>query len=156
MAKKKSEGGGGVPLPSKKTQEKSTRLIVSILYIILGISTILNVFDAFVNLFKGQTDGMTATILTFTVGILMALAGVFSLFRLQKTARAWIGVLIFIVALVNMILTVIQFSGLSIKSMLSVRKKVFGSTPFSKGVAGCRAESPKKRIRRETLQKVPK
>lgn len=95
MAKKKSEGGGGVPLPSKKTQEKSTRLIVSILYIILGISTILNVFDAFVNLFKGQTDGMTATILTFTVGILMALAG-------------------------------------------------------------CRAESPKKRIRRETLQKVPK
>ena len=53
MAKKKSEGGGGVPLPSKKTQEKSTRLIVSILYIILGISTILNVFDAFVNLFKG-------------------------------------------------------------------------------------------------------
>ena len=70
-------------------------------------------FDAFVNLFKGQTDGMTATILTFTVGILMALAGVFSLFRLQKTARAWIGVLIFIVALVNMILTVIQFSGLS-------------------------------------------
>ncbi len=113
MAKKKSEGGGGVPLPSKKTQEKSTRLIVSILYIILGISTILNVFDAFVNLFKGQTDGMTATILTFTVGILMALAGVFSLFRLQKTARAWIGVLIFIVALVNTILTVIQFSGLS-------------------------------------------
>ena len=106
MAKKKSEGGGGVPLPSKKTQEKSTRLIVSILYIILGISTILNVFE-------GQTDGMTATILTFTVGILMALAGVFSLFRLQKTARAWIGVLIFIVALVNMILTVIQFSGLS-------------------------------------------
>lgn len=109
----KRENSDGVPFrPSAKTKKDTQRIAVSVIFIIMGVSSFLNIFDALKALFGGDTSSVTTTVFTAVIGLLMLLAGIFALFRTQRKTRVWIGILIFIVALVSLVLSIISRSGL--------------------------------------------
>ncbi len=95
-------------MAKKKPTASSQRVVISIIYIFMGAGSLLSAFDMIKALFSGVMPETTA-ILTVTAGVIMFLAGFFGLFKLEKTARIWMGILIFAVSLINLIFAV--FSG---------------------------------------------
>ena len=96
---------------AKKAPSKSATLVViSIIYILMGIGSVLTSFELILQMFKGSFPGAW-TLLTVIAGVMMFLAGIFGLFKVQRGARAWMGILIFIVALVGLVFSIVSCSG---------------------------------------------
>ena len=91
----------------KKPSAGSQRVVISLVYVFLGIGSVLSAFEMLKGLLAGTFPGL-APMLTVLAGVLMFLAGILGLFRLQKTARVWLGVLVFLVALVHLVFAVLS------------------------------------------------
>lgn len=89
---------------SQATKTKIQRVVICLIYILTGISAILGAIDGW---------SLSAhTIMTVAVGGVTALAGIFGMFDVQRKARVWMGILIFIMEVVNLVLSFMPF-GLS-------------------------------------------
>ncbi len=87
---------------NQTTKIKIQRIVICLIYILTGISSILTAAN-------NWTLSAT-TILTVAVAGVTVLAGIFGMFDLQKKARVWMGILIFVMAAVNLVLSFMPFS----------------------------------------------
>ncbi len=90
MAKKKSKKG-----PSKNTQS-IIHVIISIIYIIWGIGAPLSALNAIIDLQIGA-------LISAAVGIVTLIAGILGLFRIKPSMRRTLGVIIFVLAAVSVV-----------------------------------------------------
>lgn len=90
MAKKKSRKG-----PSKNTQSV-IHVIISIIYIIWGIGAPLSALSAIIDLNPGA-------LISAAVGVITLIAGILGLFRIKPSMRRTLGVIIFVLAVVSVV-----------------------------------------------------
>ena len=76
--------------------KKVIHIIISIIYIVWGITAPLTAIKAILALDVGA-------LLTATTGVIMLLAGIFGLFRIKPIKRRIFGIIIFVLALVSVI-----------------------------------------------------
>ena len=76
--------------------KKFARILVSILYIIWGITAPLTAWNALVHL-------DVAAMISAAVGIIMLLAGIFGLFGIQTAKRRVFGIIILVLALFSVV-----------------------------------------------------
>ncbi len=94
---------------SASTKNTMQRVVISLIYLFMGAGSLLSVLDGgFFAIFAGTTS-----LLTFVCAVITFIAGVFGLFKLEHKARIWMGVIIFVVALVNLVFSILYFNGFS-------------------------------------------
>ena len=76
--------------------KKFARILVSILYIIWGISALISLWPDLIELY-------VAAILSAAVSVIMLLAGIFGLFGIQTVKRRVFGVIILVLALFSVV-----------------------------------------------------
>ena len=76
--------------------KKFARILVSILYIIWGISALISLWPDLIELY-------VAAILSAAVSVIMLLAGIFGLFGIQTAKRRVFGVIILVLALFSVV-----------------------------------------------------
>lgn len=85
----------------KSATKKVFKIIISILYIIWGITAPLTAINAIISLNVGA-------ILAATVGVLMLLAGIFGLIGIKSLKCRIFGIVIFVVAAVSVVTSIVS------------------------------------------------
>ncbi len=94
-------------MAKKAATPSAQRVVISIVYIFMGVGTLLTALDVLKGLFHGVMPG-TTSLLTAVVGVITLLAGIFGLFKLKRSASIWMGVLIFAVSVLNLVFAVLD------------------------------------------------
>lgn len=90
---------------SSVSKNEVIRIVVSIIYIVLGVSSVITAWDALVRLdFSSDLPELIST----AVGVMMFLSGVLGLARVRLGACRFCGIIIFIASTVSFILAIVR------------------------------------------------